>query len=158
MPSTPTLEQYLSFDANFDPPQFSLDNTFNERYSFLSLYDGTSQWGLSKNNSLHCIHSSQKKSLRLQIVIILHYTSRRSPLYNAVIIIERKLPPLMHISAGNTFVDCAKIAFSHSSRFFQVFLFEYFTFQRVGRHYSRSTRISNFYLISGLGYYIPLKL
>jgi hypothetical protein len=46
-------------------------------------------------------------------VIILHYTYRRSPLYNAVIIIERKLPPLMHISAGNTFVDCAKIAQQH---------------------------------------------
>jgi hypothetical protein len=28
MPSTATLEQYLSFDTNFDPPYFSLDNTF----------------------------------------------------------------------------------------------------------------------------------
>jgi hypothetical protein len=29
MSSAPTLEQYLSIDTNFDPPLFSLDNTFN---------------------------------------------------------------------------------------------------------------------------------
>jgi hypothetical protein len=29
MTRAPTLEQYLSIDTNFDPPSFSLDNTFN---------------------------------------------------------------------------------------------------------------------------------
>jgi hypothetical protein len=39
MSSAPTLEQYLSIDTNFNPPEFSLDNTFKgQNHSYSQLY------------------------------------------------------------------------------------------------------------------------